>query len=76
MSIRTTPLGKCPCGGEIFATDNPVGVMHTMPYCQAFNTLEPDEYLTYVRRKRGITDEEAIRITSLHSGDGKRGTDE
>jgi hypothetical protein len=60
--INYTDLGSCACGQRIFATDNPLGVMHAMPYCQKFLELEPDEFLTYVRRSRGIPDAALERV--------------
>lgn len=54
--IQATDLGLCACGGKIAASMNPVAVVHSIPYCKAFEMLEPDEFLTYVRRSRGIPD--------------------
>lgn len=50
-------LGRCPCGKKIWADTQSYAVMHEIPYCQAFLKLEPDKFLTYVRRSRGIPDE-------------------
>ena len=49
-------LGRCACGAQIHANRKDFAVMHTVPWCQAFQELEPDEFLTYVRRSRGIPD--------------------
>lgn len=57
--ILVQPLGLCPCGKEIAASMDPPSVVHGLPYCEKFLALEPDEFLTYVRRSRGISDEEA-----------------
>jgi len=51
------PLGRCVCGKEIFADVRVCAVAHELPYCKAFEDLEPDEFLRYVRRSRGIADE-------------------
>jgi hypothetical protein len=50
------PLGRCPCGKEIFATRRG-GVVHELPYCRAFYEKDVLEFLRYVRRSRGIPDE-------------------
>jgi hypothetical protein len=49
-------LGLCPCGQPIFASSEPAAVIHGIPYCEQFLKLEPDEFLTYVRRFRRISD--------------------
>jgi hypothetical protein len=49
-------LGLCTCGGRIWADLETCAVMHSVPYCAAFRDLEPDKFLTYVRRSRGIPD--------------------
>ena len=51
------PLGACPCGKAIFAIVEVCAVVHEVPYCKKFLELEPDEFLAYVRRSRGIPDE-------------------
>lgn len=53
--IEVTPLGMCPCG-KIIGTIGDTAVIHGTPTCDAFKNLEPDEFLTYVRRSRGIPD--------------------
>ncbi len=60
LEISCQPLGPCPCGCEIFATTDPCGVIHALPDCAAFEALEPDEFLAYVRRSRGISDSESL----------------
>jgi hypothetical protein len=45
-------LGLCPCGGEIAASTDPPCVAHKAPTCKAFDDLDPDEFLTYVRIAR------------------------
>jgi hypothetical protein len=55
-SVQMDDLGKCPCGGRIGASAKDVSVVHSVPPCKAFEDLEPDEFLTYVRRSRGIPD--------------------
>jgi hypothetical protein len=49
-------LGKCVCGGEIYANVAVCAVAHSHPACAKFLELEPDEFLVYVRRARGIPD--------------------
>ena len=49
-------LGLCPCGRRIFASVDQVAVIHEVPYCKQFFELEPLEFLIYVRRSRGITE--------------------
>ena len=49
--------GLCPCGGKFFVDEKQYGVAHEMPMCEKFKTLEPHEYLKYVRQATtGITD--------------------
>jgi len=52
------PLGLCACGKAIFAIVEAGAVVHEVPYCKEFLELEPDEFLTFVRRSRGIPDED------------------
>jgi hypothetical protein len=52
-------LGLCPCGQKIGANTQFYAVAHGVPECSEFRTMEPDEFLAYVRRSRGITDIEA-----------------
>jgi hypothetical protein len=54
--IKTVDLGVCICGQPISASVEGCAVIHDMPLCQKFLDLEPDEFLTYVRRSRGIPD--------------------
>ena len=53
---NTVNLGLCACGGQIYATTEPPAVIHERPECKQFLELEPDKFLTYVRRSRGIGD--------------------
>ena len=53
-----TPLGLCPCGKAIGASVAFGSVFHAFPPCPKFAELEPDEFLAYVRRSRGIPDKE------------------
>lgn len=48
----------CTCGREIHAAylpgqpgAAPVGVVHEAPICGAFDALEPDEFLTWLRKR-------------------------
>jgi hypothetical protein len=49
-------LGRCVCGRRIYADKEKIAVIHDVPPCQAFLDLDPDKFLTYVRRSRGIPD--------------------
>lgn len=49
-------LGLCPCGSPIGANSEEGAVVHGLPYCKAFDDLDPLEFLVYVRRSRGITE--------------------
>jgi hypothetical protein len=55
-SLNPTDLGLCPCGGKIYADTDQCAVIHEIPYCKPFRDLEPDKFLAYVRRSRGIAD--------------------
>lgn len=44
----------CPCGGKAMVTsdpvtDEPASLIHTLPMCEQYEKLEPDEYLRWVR---------------------------
>lgn len=40
---------RCPCG-QIFDMDQATGaVMHTMPMCNAFERLEPSDFIKWAR---------------------------
>jgi hypothetical protein len=47
-------LGKCPCGGCIAVDMEKCAVIHAVPICKDFAVLEPDEFLAFVRRSRGL----------------------
>lgn len=51
---------RCPCGARLaIALDEqgePEGVLHGGTPCRKFEALEPDHFLTYVRRASGIPD--------------------
>jgi hypothetical protein len=47
-------IGRCPCGQRIGANAETCAVVHALPYCDAFMALEPDDFLEYVRKSRGI----------------------
>lgn len=55
-------LGLCPCGREIFADVELGAVAHEKPYCQEFAELEPDKYLAYVRRSRGLPSPHRVKL--------------
>jgi len=52
--INAEDLGLCPCGQPIAVDVKHFAVIHNEPTCKAFRDLEPDKFLTYVRRSRGI----------------------
>jgi hypothetical protein len=54
--IEAEDLGICPCGRRIYGNRKLFAVIHEAPICDQFRKLEPDEFLKYVRRFRGITD--------------------
>ncbi len=56
QNLQVESLGMCVCGRQIYANVERGAVAHEMPECAAFEVFEPDEFLTYVRRSRGIPD--------------------
>lgn len=59
-TLNVEELGLCPCGGKIYADVGRCAVAHDDPVCKPFLELEPDEFLRYVRRSRGIPDEPGV----------------
>ena len=55
-------LGLCPCGVAIYANRETGAVAHDVPFCEQFRMLEPMEFLRYVRRSRGIPEEETVKL--------------
>jgi len=55
-NIEVEDLGLCPCGQRIYANVKRGAVAHDLPDCVMFRELEPNEFLAYVRRSRGIPD--------------------
>lgn len=55
-TLIVEPLGLCVCGRKIAANADKGAVVHEVPYCEAFLKLDPLDFLTYVRRSRGIPD--------------------
>jgi hypothetical protein len=55
-TLNPEDLGLCACGRRIYADVKHGAVVHEVPFCKAFLELEPDKFLTYVRRSRGIPD--------------------
>jgi hypothetical protein len=49
-------LGLCPCGKKIGANGPAGHVIHELPACKAFMKLDPVQFLAYVRRSRGVTE--------------------
>jgi hypothetical protein len=60
--LKTKSLGLCVCGKRIEMVVGHAAVLHDLPPCAKFIELEPDEFLTYVRRSRGIPDAAAERV--------------
>jgi len=58
--LKMQDLGLCPCGQGIAACEDPPTVAHSLPECPAFSSLEPDEFLAYVRKSRGIADDGSL----------------
>lgn len=57
MSCRQTPIrasyqGACLCGATFYVFENPPAVAHAQPTCKAYDDLEPDEFLAYLRTGR------------------------
>lgn len=66
MSHRQMPVGekiqykpdsavqvKCPCGQTVVAgehVDGTMSVIHKEPLCERFVSLEPEDFLTYIRQ--------------------------
>lgn len=53
-NLNAEDLGLCTCGRRIYADVKQGAVMHDEPACKKFLELEPDQFLTYVRRSRGL----------------------
>lgn len=50
-------LGLCPCGGKLMASvagDPLPALAHEPPVCKAFDELDVDDFLTYVRKQREL----------------------
>lgn len=54
-------LGLCVCGKEIFAGSESCEVLHMNPPCNVFLQLGVVEFLTFVRRSRGIPDDFVLK---------------
>jgi hypothetical protein len=53
--LKMQDLGLCVCGGKISASTNPpavMAVMHSIPYCEQFEKLDPEDFLAFVRMSR------------------------
>jgi hypothetical protein len=42
--------GRCLCGKKFFVDTRNYAVIHELPMCQKFESLEPDEFLRYIRQ--------------------------
>ncbi len=56
-NLNAEDLGLCVCGRRIYADTTCGAVLHEVPYCKAFEQLDPLDFFTYVRQSRGIPDE-------------------
>lgn len=54
--LNAEDCGLCVCGRRIYVDAKQFAVLHDEPACKMFLDLEPDEFLTYVRRSRAIPD--------------------
>lgn len=57
--VEYSYIGRCLCGGEVHAcADDPKtsGVVHSLPTCPAFDSHDPADYVTWLRRGKGIPD--------------------
>lgn len=61
MKLQVEDLGFCPCGQRIYASVEHGAIAHDLPQCPEFEAMDPDEFLTYVRRSRGIPDPQPPR---------------
>lgn len=43
----------CLCGSQIYADDN-YGLLHELPVCEPFARMEPDEFVTWLRKQKGL----------------------
>ncbi len=56
-NFRQIPLpasfeGICICGGKFYVFEKPAAVAHSVPQCKAFEDLQPDDFLAYIRREK------------------------
>ena len=53
---KTQVVMVCPCGGKAIVTSDergePASLLHSMPMCEEYEKLEPDEYMRWLRGKR------------------------
>jgi hypothetical protein len=43
----------CPCGRKFYVDSKHYAVIHEMPMCEKFKSLEPTEFLEYVNQTLG-----------------------
>jgi hypothetical protein len=51
-TVMMQDLGLCPCGSRISVNAEQGAIAHEPPVCETFMKLEPDEFLSYVRKAR------------------------
>lgn len=58
-AVRTAEeLCVCLCGATVSVTvDEPRALLHPLPMCNDFSTMEPPDFLAKVRRAAGIPDD-------------------
>ena len=49
-------LGACTCGQKIFADPESSAIIHELPYCENFAKMDVIEFMRYVRKCRGVSD--------------------
>lgn len=54
QTVNMQSLGTCPCGGKIAFSLDPPAVAHEPPICENFFLMDPDEFLTYIRKSLGL----------------------
>ncbi len=52
-------LCVCLCGSTVSVTvDEPRALLHPLPMCELFQSMEPPDFLAHIRRAMGIPDDE------------------
>jgi hypothetical protein len=48
IKLNPNLQGICPCGRKFFVDEKQYAVIHELPVCEKFQTLNPTEFLRYV----------------------------